>query len=218
MTNRSLENLICCICRDRPRQWDYALPQAEFAFNSAVHSATGMSPFSLVYREVPKHVLDLVRLPSEHRKSVAAERMAKDIREVQETASQRLENANAKYKMAADLHQRKKIFSEDDEVMVFLRKERFPAGTYNKLKPRKYGPFKILHRVNDNAYVVDLPSHMGISKTFNVSDLFTFRADVPLYLEASSGSSSFEEGGNKILITQRKKINFVLYKLNSHNI
>lgn len=59
---------------------------------------------------------------------------------------------------------------------------------------------------------------MGISKTFNVSDLFIFRADVPLYPEASSGSSSFEEGGNKILITQRKKINFVLYKLNSHNI
>ncbi|PRQ39617.1 putative nucleotidyltransferase, Ribonuclease H [Rosa chinensis] len=161
-------------------------------FSKMAYFIAWKSPFSLVYTAVPRHVVDLVKLPKVPSVSVAAEGMAKDVQTVREEVKTKLEETNAKYKAAADKHRRVKVFQEGDDVMVFLRKERFPVGTYNNLKPRKYGPFKVLRKINDNAYVVTLPDSMGISNTFNVADLHEFREDEVLYLEENSGSSSTE--------------------------
>jgi len=41
----------------------------------------------------------------------------------------------------------------------------------SKLLPRSDGPFKILERINPNAYEVDLLGEYGVSATFNGADL-----------------------------------------------
>lgn len=52
-----------------------------------------------------------------------------------------------------------------------------------KLKPRADGPFKVLKRIGENAYKIELPAEYEVSDTWNLSDLF------PYYGEESTNDS-----------------------------
>ena len=87
----------------------------------------------------------------------------------------RIVSQNEKYKAAADVGRRLVSFSVGDLVMVRLRLERYSPGVATKLHARSAGPFSIVRVINENAYVVGIPSDWGMSSTFNVSDLVRYR-------------------------------------------
>jgi hypothetical protein len=76
-------------------------------------------------------------------------------------------------------------------VMAYLRKNRFP-GIRTKLQKWKYGPLRVAKKINDNAYILQLPDDWNISNTFNVADLLEYHEDVPLY-SYNSGRVCFQE-------------------------
>ena len=57
--------------------------------------------------------------------------------------------------------------------------------------PRADGPFKILKKINDNAYKLGLPPDFGISPTFNISDLKPYLGEED---ELESRTNSLKEG------------------------
>ncbi|GFZ18447.1 hypothetical protein Acr_27g0001860 [Actinidia rufa] len=61
--------------------------------------------------------------------------------------------------------------------MVYLRKERFPTGSYNKLRQRKLGPCRIIKKLGPNACQVELPQGFSINLVFNISDLYAYYGD-----------------------------------------
>nr|GEU93843.1 putative retrotransposon polyprotein [Tanacetum cinerariifolium] len=166
--NKTMVNIIRCMCSDRPKQWDLCLDPTKFAYNNMVNRSTGKSSFSVAYQKLPNHTLDLVPLPKVPGYNITAKNFAEKIEVIQADVRLKLEASNVKYKKDMDKHRMTKIYAEGDLVMVHLRKERFPVGTHNKLMRKKIGPCRILKKINDNAYVVDLPKDMAISNTFNV--------------------------------------------------
>ena len=87
------------------------------------------------------------------------------------------------------------IFNEGDLVWVHLRKERFPQERDSKLKPRGDGPFKVLKKINNNAYVIDIPtSKYGVSNSFNVMDLSPFHGD-DVFQDGEESRTTLSQGG-----------------------
>ena len=89
--------------------------------------------------------------------------------------SQRIEQSNKIYQDLGNSRRRTKEFIKGDYVMIRLKPERFPPGTLKKLHARGAGPFKVIKKVRSNAYVLELPPELGISSTFNISDLVEYR-------------------------------------------
>jgi hypothetical protein len=44
-------------------------------------------------------------------------------------------------------------------------------------EPQGNGPFRVLSKINDNAYKIDLPPSYGVSNTFNVADLLPYTSE-----------------------------------------
>jgi hypothetical protein len=109
-----------------------------------------------------------------------ASKRAAYIKKIHEKTKEELEKKAKYFAAKANKHQKKVIFEPGDLVLVHLRKDRFPDRRKSKLMPRGDGPFKVLARINDNAYKIDLQNDYGVSTTFNVADLTPYFGDEEL--------------------------------------
>ncbi|WVZ84694.1 hypothetical protein U9M48_031690 [Paspalum notatum var. saurae] len=78
---------------------------------------------------------------------------------------------NERYREAGNKGRKKINLEPGDLVWLHLRKDRFPDLRKFKLMPRADGPFKIIEKINDNAYKLELALEFGVSPTFNIADV-----------------------------------------------
>ncbi|RDX81037.1 hypothetical protein CR513_38332, partial [Mucuna pruriens] len=141
----------------------------EFAYNRVFNSTSSYSPFELAYGFNPLSSLDLFCLTV---------LMMKFVQRLHDKAKLHMEKKGDQYARSANKGRKEVIFNEGDLVWVHWRKERFPNLRRSKPLPRGDDPFKILKKINDNVYQVDMPQDFGGSTTFNVNDLTPCDASV----------------------------------------
>jgi len=101
---------------------------------------------------VPRAPIDLLPLPTSERLNFDAKQRAELMLKMYETTKENIENMNAKYKFAGSIGKKHVTFEPGDLVWLHLRKDRFPDLRKSKLLPRADGPFKVVAKINDNAY------------------------------------------------------------------
>ena len=144
VVNQSLGDLLCFLVEEHVTNWDQILLVVEFAYNSTVNRSTSHSPFEIVIGLLPRKPIDLVPLPMEARPNVEADAFSKHICDLHEDVRRNIALSNENYKAQADLKRMFVDFKERDMVMVRIRPERYPKGTYKKLHSKNVGSHRML--------------------------------------------------------------------------
>ncbi|GJY82760.1 putative CCCH-type zinc finger family protein [Tanacetum coccineum] len=175
----------------------------------SVNHTTSKSPFEVVYGRNPITPLDLVPVTEVGQFSEEGADQSEQIKELHRSVQEQIIQHNKQYKEHTDKRRKQVLYWEGDLVWIHLCKDRFPAGRFGKLKPRGDGPFRVLKKINDNAYKIELPGHYNVSANFNVADLSPYKGDSND--EPDSGSSLFQEGEDDAGAGQRVSRRHVSY-------
>jgi Integrase zinc binding domain len=175
-TNQSLEQYLRIMCANDQHTWSRWLPLAQYVRNSWPSSTTKKTPYELILGYTPT-VYQPTRLSTV---SGVTDRLQK-IQEHRKTALEALQAAQNR--MIKE--NRYKPFKEGDKVWLEGSHLKLPYATM-KLAPRRYGPFKVVAKISNVAYRIQLPTTWKIHDVFHASLLTPYNetnAHGPNFLE-----------------------------------
>ena len=169
--NRLVEDILRAFVNHKQDIWDTLLPLCEFAINSWQLASVGNTPFFLGYGLHPRAPDNLVARGGIQSSSVDWLQAQQDAIKVAQDA---MVAAQARQAFHADQGRAPASLVVGDQVMVFRDFLLTPEARdqpSRKLRPKWFGPFKVIERIGSNAYHLELPHTIRCHSLFNVSAL-----------------------------------------------
>jgi hypothetical protein len=168
--NPGIEQFLRAYARMYQKDWVKWLPMAEFSYNNAVHSTTGTSPFKCLYGRDPtmtpsKVVTDV---PEANRTMDTLQEIWDETRAVLKLAKERM-TGREPGEVPESFEEGKKVWLDSWNLQL---KTNSP-----KLTDRHLGPFKIIEKLVERAYCLDLPENLKIHNIFYVGLLSKVKED-----------------------------------------
>nr|GFA50410.1 putative reverse transcriptase domain-containing protein [Tanacetum cinerariifolium] len=165
---------------DFGKGWVNHFSLVEFSYDNSYHASIKAAPFEALYGRKCRSPVCWAEV---------GEAKMLDPELIQETTEkivqikQRMQAARDRQKSYADLKCKPMEFHVGDKVILKVSPWKWVVrfSKRGKLNPRYVGPFKVLERVGDVAYKIDLSEELSrVHNTFHVSNLKKCHADEPL--------------------------------------
>ncbi|GJT47190.1 hypothetical protein Tco_0955905 [Tanacetum coccineum] len=179
-TIQTLEDMLRACVIDFGKGWVNHLPLVEFSYNNSYHASIKAAPFEALYGRKCRSPVCWTEVGEAQ---ILGPELIQETTERIVQIKQRMQAARDRQKSYADLKRKPMEFQVGDKVMLKVSpwKGVVRFGKRGKLNPRYVGPFKVLGKVGEVAYKLELPEELSrVHNTFHVSNLKKCYADEPL--------------------------------------
>ena len=150
------------------KSWATLLHLGEFYYNTTFHLSIRMTPFMDLYGYEAPYFVDIM---SGDCRSQKYKGQLQENQDILRALKENLQVAQNQQKMNANKHMIDRVFRGD---LLYLRMQPYRQSSLKKrgdekLQPRFYGPYKILKKIGEVAYELELPPEIIINNVFHVS-------------------------------------------------
>jgi hypothetical protein len=162
-----IEDMLKMYVMDKPSKWEDYLHLVEFSYNNGYQTPLKMSPFEAIYGEKCN---TLISWDNPTDRAVVGTDLLREMEKMLKI-KQNLKDSQDRKKSYADKGRTRREFKVGDHVFLKVKANRssLKLGNFSKLAARYCGPFEILERIGQVAYMIAFPSTMSFHNVFHVS-------------------------------------------------
>ncbi|GBG84037.1 hypothetical protein CBR_g37914 [Chara braunii] len=177
--HQTAQMMLRTLIRPDQKDWVDRLPDIEFAYNTSVHPAIGVTPFELHHGGRKNRIFADLLLPRPS--DVDAACSPASVRKYRELLTQARANMQkAQVRMQQQANRRRVPCPIRDGDLVWVSAEEFALehDVSRKLLPKWFGPWSVTAAAGDEpddpSFVINIPEHLTVHLVFHASKLATY--------------------------------------------
>ncbi|GBG81384.1 hypothetical protein CBR_g32058 [Chara braunii] len=177
--HQTAQMMLRTLIRPDQKDWVDRLPDIEFAYNTSVHPAIGITPFELHHSGRKGRIFADLLLPRPD--GIDAACSPASVRKYRELLAQvraNMQKAQVRMQQQANRHRAPCPIRAGDLVWVSAEEFALEQDVSRKLFPKWFGPWPVTSAAGDEpddpSFVINIPPHLTVHPVFHASKLATY--------------------------------------------